>query len=172
MKTLAKADAAGGWHCAECDWEGQIGSAFVHSKITKHETFPTLSVFKSAQARVERTVPIWKSADASRIVYGVVLQPGVTDSQGDVVSAEEIEQAAHRYLVESRKQDLQHDETKAPVEVVESYIAPMDMTVAGRPVLKGSWVMASHVRDDSLWDRVQKGELTGYSIGGTAVRAA
>jgi 2'-5' RNA ligase len=121
--------------------------------------------------KAEWHVPIWKADDTDhRVVYGVVLHPGVTDSQGDDVSAEEIEQAAHRYLVESRKHDLQHAETAAPVEVVESYIAPADLEVAGRPVLKGSWVMASHIRDDAIWAEVQTGAITGYSIGGSAVR--
>jgi 2'-5' RNA ligase len=120
----------------------------------------------------EWVVPLWKAADAPehRVVYGVVLQPGVTDSQGDIVGAAEIEKAAHRYMIESRKQDLQHSEQEAAVSVVESYIATADLEVAGRPVLKGSWVMASYIGDDAIWAAVQKGEITGYSIGGTAVR--
>lgn len=165
------AKAAGGWICEECGWEGDRPAA--HETATGHETWRTTSnpsVAKSAHATVERTVPIWKAGDGQRIVYGVVLQPGVVDSQGDIVSAEEIEQAAHRYLVESRKHDLQHMEELAPVEVVESYIAPMDMEVAGRRVLKGSWVMASQIRDATIWQAVLKGHFTGYSIGGTAVR--
>lgn len=120
--------------------------------------------------KMERTVPLWKD-DSAQVVYGVVLQPGVTDSQGDRVSAGEIEQAAHRYLVESRKSDVQHTEQEAPVDVVESYIAPMDMVVAGRKVLKGAWVMGVHVADQALWQRVVKQEITGFSIGGTAIRA-
>lgn len=118
----------------------------------------------------EVTVPIWKD-DAKRIVYGVVMQPGVRDSQGDVVCCEEIEQAAHRFLAESRKHDVQHAEEQVDVVPVESFIAPMDMPFAGRPVLKGSWVMAVHVPDEEIWQQVVKDELTGFSIGGTAERA-
>jgi hypothetical protein len=121
--------------------------------------------------KLEAIAPLWKD-DSEQVVYGVVLQPGVRDSQGDVVGAQEIEQAAHRYLVESRLNDVQHDEQPAPVEVVESYIAPMDMVVAGRKVLKGAWVMAVHVSDPALWQDVTSGRITGFSIGGTAIRAA
>jgi Putative phage serine protease XkdF len=121
------------------------------------------------QGEVEVSVPLWKD-DAKQIVYGVVLTPGVRDSQGDIVSAGEIEKAAHRFLVEFRKHDVQHAETPAGVETVESFIAPQDMQVADRPVLKGSWVMATHVSDPGVWDRVRKGEITGYSIGGSGVR--
>jgi hypothetical protein len=118
---------------------------------------------------MERVVPVWKD-DVAQIVYGVVLQPNVVDSQGDTVTAAEIEQAAHRYLVESRQSDVQHNELQAGVEVVESYVAPMDMVVGGRKVLKGAWVMAVHITDADLWARVVNDEITGFSIGGTAIR--
>jgi hypothetical protein len=114
-------------------------------------------------------VPLWKD-DSKQIVYGVVLSPGVTDSQGDVSTAEDIEKAAHQFLVAYRKHDVQHAEQLAGVETVESFIAPDDMTIAGEQVVKGAWVMATHVSDPDVWQRVQKGEITGYSIGGSGVR--
>jgi hypothetical protein len=117
-------------------------------------------------------VPLWKAQDTEeQIVYGVVLQPGVTDSQGDVVPAAEIEKAAHRWLVESRKHDIQHNEQDAPVVPVESFIAPAELEVAGRPVLKGSWVMAVKVNDPAIWADIRAERITGYSIGGSAVRS-
>lgn len=126
-----------------------------------------------SKAEAEWQVPIWKAQDTDeQIVYGVVLQPGVTDSQGDVVSAEEIEKAAHRWLTESRLHDVQHDmQPNAQVVPVESFIAPAQLEVAGRPVLKGSWVMAAKINDPELWGKVRKGEITGYSIGGSAIRS-
>lgn len=117
----------------------------------------------------EFTTPLWKD-DAKQIVYGVVMQPDVPDSAGDWQTAETIERAAHKYLAESRKHDVQHDEQTADVTTVESFIAPDNMTVAGNEVLKGSWVMAVHVADPAVWGQVTKGELTGFSIGGTGVR--
>jgi hypothetical protein len=134
------------------------GSAAAPSKATKTE-------------KVDKafTTELWKD-DAAQIVYGVVMQPDVADSQGDIVTAAEIEQAAHRYLAESRLQDVQHSEEAAGAVPVESFIAPSDMEYHGRPVLKGSWVMASHVADADIWQQIVKGELTGYSIGGTAER--
>jgi hypothetical protein len=124
---------------------------------------------KVSKVDVQRVVPIWKD-DAKQIVYGVVLTPGVEDSQGDIVSAADIEKAAHQFLVESRKHDVQHDGRPAAVETVESFIAPDDMTVAGQPVLKGSWVMGAHVSDRELWREVETGKRTGFSIGGTGER--
>lgn len=119
----------------------------------------------------EHIVPIWfnKADPEQRIVYGVVLVPGVPDSQGDVVAPEDIEKAAHDFLARSRRIQVQH-ERPAKAEVVESYIAPADLVVAGRRVSRGSWVMAVHVLDDELWSAVKSGRLTGFSVGGTGVR--
>lgn len=139
--------------------------------------FPAIKIKKAlalvprVPGNVEMQVPFWKD-DAKQIVYGVVLTPGLEDSQGDVVTAEDIEKAAHAYLVTSRKHDVQHDEHQAAVETVESYVAPEDMTVAGQRVIKGSWVIGTHVSDPDTWRRVRKGELTGFSIGGTGERIA
>lgn len=121
------------------------------------------------KADVALEAEMWK-ADAEQIVYGVVLQPGVRDSQGDVVPADEIRKAAHRWLVESRKSDVQHDEVAADIKVVESYVANGDTEVAGRPVLDGSWVIAVKVEDPEVWAQVRDDRLTGFSIGGSAIR--
>lgn len=126
-------------------------------------------------SKAEWHVPVWKD-DARRIVYGVVLAPDIVDSQGDIVKAEEIERAAHRWLTEYRGQDVQHSgvtknfDGKPIAEPVESFVAPQDFEIAGATVVKGSWVLATHVHDDDTWDRVQKGALGGYSIEGTGVR--
>lgn len=122
----------------------------------------------------EARVPLWKD-DAQRIVYGVVLTPEVEDSQGDVVSAQDIEKAAHAWLIEFRKHDVQHSNQPADIVPVESFIAPVDFEVTNaagekQTVLKGSWVLASRVNDPDAWAQVEKGELTGWSITGSGFR--
>jgi 2'-5' RNA ligase len=139
--------------------------------------FPLYGVRKSQQW----DVPIWKAEDprpgVPLTVYGVVLHPGVTDSQGDVVSAEEIEKAAHKWLIESRMHDTQHDESAMPDAFpVESYIAPSDLVFKAedgteRTVLKGSWVVGVAVYDEVRKQDVVAGRLTGFSIGGSAIRS-
>lgn len=137
--------------------------------LWKAESPPTL---RPGHERITKASGMLVTKSDQRLVYGVVLQPGVPDSQGDTLTASEIEKAAHRYLVQSRKVDLLHSESQAPVQVVESGIAPCDTQIGGRPVLKGSWVMASRINDDAIWAAIQDGELTGYSIGGSAARKA
>lgn len=125
--------------------------------------------------KVDLRTPLWKD-DAKRIVYGVVMSPGLRDSQGDISDAADIEKAAHRFLTDYRKHDVQHAEVTTtfdgvPIaETVESFIAPQTMDIAGERVVKGAWVLATHITDDDAWNRVQKGEITGYSIGGSGVR--
>lgn len=132
-----------------------------------HRKYPDMG----KQTKAENVVPLWKAEDDARqIVYGAVLVPGVEDSQGDTVDAPEIELAAHRWLAEYRKHDVQHDEQEAAIKPVESFVAPVDMEIAGEQVLKGSWVMAAHISDADTWGRVEKKEITGFSIGGTGER--
>lgn len=128
-----------------------------------------------ALKKTELTADLWKADTAEQFVYGVVLHPGVEDSQGDIVGEAEIRKAAHRWLVEYRKHDIQHDGQPAAIDPVESFVAPMDMTFTDpdggqHQVLKGSWVLGAHIRDGDAWQRVLKKELTGWSIEGTGVR--
>ena len=115
------------------------------------------------------TARILKADDERQLVYGVVLQPDVADSQGDIVPAEEIEEAAHRYLVRSRVVGDRHNRLAA-AEVVESYIVPVDIEIEGQPVKAGSWVLVTHISDPSLWEAVKSGTYTSYSIGGFGLR--
>lgn len=151
---------------------GKADEAAVRRAVKRK--FPDIKIKKTLRKAMlaksfEIRTQLWKD-DARQIVYGVVLVPDQVDSQGDVVSKEEIEKACHGFLVNSRKHDVQHSDQPAPVETVENYIAPQDMQVAGQRVVKGSWVMGVHVSDPGTWEKVQKRELDGFSIGGSGVR--
>jgi len=115
------------------------------------------------------TVPLLKSEIEGK-VWGVVLQPGVTDSQGDVVSAEEIEQACHRYMEKSQASDVQHSGTPAGAHLIENFIAPQDLEIGGRRVLAGSWVQGWEITDPMLKHEIATGKRTGLSIEGHAER--
>jgi hypothetical protein len=56
------------------------------------------------------------------------------------------------------------------VNLVESYIAPVDMQIEGSVVKAGTWLMGLNVLDDALWKQVRSGELGGLSIGGFSKR--
>jgi len=124
---------------------------------------------QSGKITKEYHAAILKADEEQRLVYGVVLEPDTVDSQGDIISADEIEKAAHRFLVKSRIVGDRHSK-KAKAEVVESYIAPMDFEWGGQKVKKGSWILGVHISDDRLWNAVKKGEYTGFSVGGFGIR--
>lgn len=65
-----------------------------------------------------------KEADEQKLVNGIVYEPDTVDAHGDVMTAAEIEKAAHGFLKDAREIDKQHDFQGGVGEVVESYVAP------------------------------------------------
>lgn len=53
--------------------------------------------------------------------------------------------------------------------IVENYIAPVDMVIDSEKVTKGTWLMGI-VWSPEAFEKVKKGEITGLSMGGTAIR--
>jgi DNA adenine methylase len=120
-----------------------------------------------------KSIPLIKGMDPDdeRYVLGVVLEPEVVDAQGDIYSAEEVRQAAHRFMEEFGGLGLMHRfRVNDQVKVLESYLAPVDLTLGGATVRKGTWLLAVRILSDELWEQVKDGQLTGFSIGGSARR--
>lgn len=149
--------------------------AHIRAQVKKHGLTMPGTVTK-ADAEWMTEVEFLAKDDSKRIVYGVVLTPEVRDSQGDILSKEEIERTAHKFLTDYRAMDVQHsditkmDDGRPVAEPVESFIAPADMTFHGPPVREGAWVLGARVNDDVAWGEVQKGERTGFSVAGTGTR--
>lgn len=101
-----------------------------------------------------------------RIVYGVVYEPEHPDLQGDWASPEQIEQAAHQFLADFGRTNVEHADEAPGVRVVESYIAPADIQLGEQTIRKGSWVVAVKVANNEVWRMVESGELTGFSMQG------
>lgn len=115
-----------------------------------------------------RVTPI--ATAQKRIVYSVVLEPEKWDGQDQIIDPHEIEAAAHHYISKSRVVNSGHTKS-IQAEPVESFIAPMDMTFDGGPyghqvVTKGSWVLGVKIHDPAEWAKVERGEYSGFSVGG------
>ena len=110
---------------------------------------------------------IIKKDDDNHYLTGVVYEPLVEDSQGNFMTAQEITKAAYWFAKNGDKVDLQHDfkECKSCI-VVENWIAKADFDIGDNNVSKGTWLMTVEVCDTDIWDKVQKGEITGFSMGG------
>jgi hypothetical protein len=130
---------------------------------------PPVKAEQPEASNMKKSVDLFKYDEEQRLVYGVVLVPDVEDLQGDIISKEEIQQAAHEYQVKSRLIKAQH---RAPTdaEVVESYIAPVDIPIGNGIAPAGSWIMVTRVNSTAMWEAIKKGDITGYSIGGVGER--
>lgn len=160
------------WFCQKCfsAWSVDKATDIVHVQRLQEGQ-------ASKRYRVHSVVKEWKvdiieKQEEKRIVYGVVLRPNVPDLQNDVYNAEEVEKAAHYFMIESRKADWMHQRTLAKSDAVpvESYIAPADFTVNGYTIQKGDWVMGMHVPNPELWGAIKKGEAASFSIRGVGKR--
>lgn len=118
-----------------------------------------------------RTSPLVKVNHEKRIVTGPVLIPNRRDLQGDFEFKEDIEEAAHAFLANSRKIGEQHEFFDGKGFPVESWIARDPVQdLKGQELPAGTWLMSVKITDGSTWDKVKSGELNGFSIGFTGVR--
>lgn len=139
--------------------------SFVDKAANKKKFFLTKS--DGAPPTFETTVrTITKADDPQKLVYGVVYEPDVKDAHDDFMTAEEIEKAAHGFMQNYQQIDKQHDFEAGAGTVVQSYIAPCDLEL-GETIQKGSWVLVTKATDE-IWESIQKGEFTGYSLAGNA----
>lgn len=139
--------------------------SYVDKAANKKSFFLTKAV---GEPTFETTVKlVTKADDPQKLVYGVVYEPDVEDAHGDYMDAETIEKAAHTFMEDYQQIDKQHDFTTNAGKVVESYVAPVDMEIGETPITKGTWVLVTKATDE-MWEGIQKGEFTGYSLAGTA----
>lgn len=120
----------------------------------------------------DRTIRIAKRYGEKRIVIGEVYvpydpaDPSTIDTHGHACTAEAIEKAAYAFMEQLKNGniDVQHNFFSGYGTVVESYIAK-----EGDPLFKaGTWVVGVKVTDEKVWDKIQKGDITGFSLAGSA----
>ena len=116
---------------------------------------------------------VTKVDDEQRIVYGfasVVSKNGemVVDRQGDVITADEMEKAATRFMLGARNGLTMHKGEPTTTIVHSMPLTKQVMDAFGISSDKEGWLIAVKVHDDDTWDRMKKGEFTGFSIGGRA----
>lgn len=114
---------------------------------------------------------ILKTDKEKHYVTGIVYEPMVEDTQGEYMTADEIVKAAHWFMKNTGEADIQHCFKKADgVEIVESFVAKSDMEISGEAIKEGTWIITAEITNDDVWKSVEKGEITGFSMGGTGKR--
>jgi len=124
---------------------------------------------EDGQAQFQTHGRIVKTDTDRHFVTGIVYEPMTEDAHGNFMTEEEITKAAYWFAKNGDGVDLQHSFEaieKSSAGVVESWVAKADFECGGETVKKGTWLMTVEVTDDEIWDAVQKGEITGFSMGG------
>lgn len=110
---------------------------------------------------------ILKTDADNHYVTGIVYEPMAEDSHGNYMTEAEITKAAYYFAKNGDKVDLQHSfEPLEGATVVETWIAKADFDIGGEAVKKGTWLMTVEVTDAGVWESIEKGDITGFSMGG------
>jgi hypothetical protein len=100
-----------------------------------------------------------------KLLYGVVYEPDSEDTYGDIMTRDEIEKTAHEFLQYYRNIDTEHNLLAGAGVVVESYVAPISLSIGGSEIKAGSWVLVTKASDE-IWEAWKDGDITGYSMFG------
>lgn len=98
----------------------------------------------------------------------VVMVPDEVDLHGDITSVEDVRKACHNFNKFCRKSSLFHLVETDTFDIAESWISPVDFSLGGKFVKKGTWLCTVQVHDDDLWQLIKKGDICSVSIGAMA----
>lgn len=122
---------------------------------------------KDGQATFSTYGRIIKKDEANHYLTGVVYEPMVEDAHGNYMTEEEITKAAYWFSKNGDSVDIQHSfEALDNATVVENWVAKADFKLGDELITKGTWLMTVEVSSNDVWEAVQKGEITGFSMGG------
>ena len=127
-------------------------------------------IWKSADKAPHLTeIPITKTDDEKRMVYGVVYSPGEVDTDGEYATASEIEKASHRFMKGLNALNIDKDHS---FKSEQAFVAENWIIKKGDPVFPaepdGAWAVGIKIEDDTLWKSVKDGEVKALSMAGTA----
>lgn len=107
---------------------------------------------------------IFKKENAKeRLVYSEVYAPLRPDSDGEFMDAEGIRKMAFEFMKTMKLDSVDSYHNNDLVTgccVVESFIARKD----DPDFMEGAWVVGMHVDNDDMWEKIEKGEINGFSL--------
>ena len=153
--------------------------SIVKRGANRKEFFLTKQEGANGTVHFESTAPLVKADDDWSVVYAVVAEPGHHENPGQGAAAPEIDdrwaseaeilKAAHRFMRNRPVITKMHESLEPYGELVENAVALADLTVGSQTIKKGSWYVAIEPNADGK-KAIEKGEFTGVSIEGKAVR--
>jgi len=124
---------------------------------------------KQENIKDNRSVSLLKNSmdNEKRLVYGVVIEPKLIDTDNDWTDEKEIENACHMFMKYFQESGIDHEfVVEKGLKIVENYIAQSNFNINGVVIKKGSWIMVHYVENDEIWERIKNGDLNGYSFEG------
>ena len=107
-----------------------------------------------------------------QIIGGVIYGPSELDSQEDYTDSAEIQKAMYKFMESYAKNTsrikVMHKGRSYEFPILESFQPEQDIQKGNDTIKAGAWWMLIKVRNKAIWDKINAGELTGFSIGGTA----
>lgn len=124
---------------------------------------------------------VFKAADRQQVFGWASLisknengvQVPIADTQGDVISADELEKTAYSFVLNCRDAGEMHVR-KGVGKLIESVVLTVEKAKAMGIELPGGvegWWTGWLVTDDTVWKRVKSGELRSLSIHGKGIRS-
>jgi cation transport regulator ChaB len=160
---------ADGHHRVCAAWLSGLNSIDCYFK----DLLPYSNALKAAPFSV--SADIVKSDNEQQVVYGwasIVEKDGqpVIDTEGDVISIDDLEKAALAYVMKCRVASINHTGDQVG-SLVESIVFTKEKQKSlGIDLGKVGWWVGYKITDPSIWQRIKSGELQSFSIGGSATR--
>lgn len=136
----------------------------------------SISAMKNKEKKVSKSSVIQKSLNQEkRLATFIVLEPQdadltTTDLHDDWYDEETILDACIEFnkSLNLRKGSLIHMVETEGYFFIESYIAPVDMTIGEQFIKKGTWLQTIMVKaepqHDWIWEGIKKGRFNGLSV--------
>jgi len=163
---------SGGFDDIDSVKEVQNGEAAKHFK---DNTNPNIKDKLQKELLKSFGLKILKIDKKKHLVGGVVYEPDAIDSQGDYTDAEEIEKAIERFMEKYSKDPkrirVNHKGQAYYFPIIECFQPETDIKKGGKTIKAGSWWLMVKVTDNSIWQLIESGKLTGFSMGGRASEA-
>jgi len=107
-----------------------------------------------------------------QIIGGVIYAPRELDSQEDYTDSTEIQKAMYNFMESYAKNTsrikVMHKGRSYDFPILESFQPEQDIKKGNDIIKAGAWWMMIKVKNKAIWNKIETGELTGFSIGGTA----
>lgn len=142
-------------------------------------------ILKKTEGDPEVTLPaphslIKEGGDDWSVVYAVVAAPGHEEQAGVGAGAvpgktdmweneDEIRRAAHRFIKNGGLINKHHEDMQPYGQLVENFIAPIDMEINGQLIKAGSWCIGIEPTEEGR-QLIDSGEWDGVSYQGAGLR--